>query len=170
MRRSLFINTFFTGLLVLSPFVVSAQEVTSTTGDSITTQSNAATTTEPVVIETKKAPATTVKVTPAGNPVVKTAPAGSWPLLDLKEGNFKYARIPDIKLPDQKGLAVKNSESDNVNKSVNVSGDDSNTTGFLSSQSALIVIVLIVVILIIVIIFRSRRHNGGRSVLRRFPK
>jgi len=88
-------------------------------------------------------------------------------LLSINEGNFKYKRIPDIKLADrtpamtEQNMQNINSESDNQNNS-----DDSSGNGFfgLSKNAADIVAKggILLLILAVFILYRLRSRGTGR--------
>lgn len=90
-------------------------------------------------------------------------------LLLINEGNFKYKRIPDIKLAD-----IKPEASDSVEKASGVqdSGQDNAPKGFLGlSKTASDIIVkggVLFLILVIFILYKSRMtHPGSRSSKKR---
>lgn len=100
-------------------------------------------------------------------------------LLSINEGNFKYKRIPDIKLADKSPSMAEQSAQDMNNASSDDGSDNSAGTGFfgLSKNTADIVakggILLLVLGIFILYKFRSRkpgRRSSGSSVMNSYRK
>ncbi len=102
-------------------------------------------------------------------------PSGSYDgeLLQINEGDFKYRRIPDIKLPEKNIEMASNQSADSGSENAN--GD----SGFLGmSKTAADIIVkggIILFILVVFVVYKSRmRSPGGRksgsSVLNSYRK
>ncbi len=91
-----------------------------------------------------------------------TAPKIDGDLLLIEEGNFKYKRIPDIKLPE-----IKSEESLAVVQNNNtVKTEQKQNTGSRFSKGAVDVIIKIGVLLLVLVIFilyRSRMSGPGRK-------
>lgn len=100
-------------------------------------------------------------------------------LLSINEGNFKYKRIPDIKLADKSPSMADNNPQEN-NESVDAgNSDNSADSGFfgLSKNTADIVAKggILLLILVIFILYKKRsrssvRRSSGRNVMNSYRK
>jgi len=112
----------------------------------------------------------------------KTPPEINYGLLSVKDGNYKYKRIPGIKLPEEKTSEIKENDFDETEDVVlnsdletqidTVTGEKEQTGifGLKKKTVDLIVILILIVIIIGIIIFlKIKSKERGDSVLRRFP-
>ncbi len=101
-------------------------------------------------------------------------------LLPINEGNYKYKRIPDIKLVEKSlSMAEPNMENNGNQLTESVVSDSSEGSGFfgLSKKTADIVakggILLLILVIFILYKVRSRgpgRRSSGRSVMNSYRK
>lgn len=101
-------------------------------------------------------------------PVVEENNSGENFLLSINEGNFKYKRIPDIKLPDRTPTAADQNVQDKNNESAGENNPDSSTGDAffgLSKNTADIVAKggILLLLLVIFVLYRRRSRTGGRS-------
>jgi len=101
-------------------------------------------------------------------PVVEENNSGENFLLSINEGNFKYKRIPDIKLPERTPSAADQNAQDKNNETAGENIPDSSAgEGFfgLSKNTADIVAKggILLLVLVIFVLYRRRSRGGGRS-------
>jgi hypothetical protein len=124
---------------------------------------------------TAKAPVKEKKNTPVREVAAgETAPLDA--LLHVNEGNYKYRRIPGIKLsePKEEKSVVKAPVSDDRKDAGVADAPSKNEKGlFGMSRKATDIFarsVLIGVILLIIVLYRFRTRSHRSNVLKRFPK
>lgn len=92
-------------------------------------------------------------------------------LLDLTDAEFKYRRIPNIKLerpaPATADRDLKDSPAGD-GKAVKAKGKDSESGGRTSDTVAKVILLLIIIA--IFVLYRLRAGKGQSRVLRRYPK
>lgn len=103
-------------------------------------------------------------------------------LLSIKEGSFKYRRIPGIIIPDDSAETGNGTDSGNkevvvVNNELEIPEDspaNMNGRGFFGvskkTGDTIIIIILLVVIIGVVIFLKVKSRGKDENVLRRFPR
>jgi hypothetical protein len=103
---------------------------------------------------------------------------GPGDMLDIKDGDFRYKRIPGIKLPERKYIQDESIKKDGgaQEKTPAVKGEDTDSgkKGFLGlgkkAADVIAKIILLVIIIVIIVLYKTRSRERHGSVLRRFPK
>jgi hypothetical protein len=96
-------------------------------------------------------------------------------LLEIVEGDFKYSRIPEIKIPERILVNEERTETKRVEgKESKDTLDEKGKKGLfgLSRKTTDLVAkgILILIIVVIFILYRARSKDKRSKVLRRFPK